>query len=74
MWNPASYAEMMGDDLDVTKVVVLDHITAILYVGQHSAGNQPMISQLKKRLKLVITTLALTLSGGMWPLSMNFRL
>ena len=33
MWNPASIAEMMGDDLDVTEVVVLDHITAILYVG-----------------------------------------
>ena len=34
MWNPASIAEMMGDDLDVTEAVVLDHITAILYVGQ----------------------------------------
>ena len=33
-WNPAGIAEMMGDDLDVTEVVVLDHITAILYVSQ----------------------------------------
>ena len=38
MWNPASIADMMSDDLDVTKAVVLDHITAILCVGQRSAG------------------------------------
>ena len=38
MWNPASIADMMSDDLDVTMAVVLDHITAILYVGQRSAG------------------------------------
>ena len=28
----------MGDDLDVTEAAILDHITAILYVGRHSAG------------------------------------
>ena len=28
----------MGDDLDVTEAVILDHIMAILYVGWHSAG------------------------------------
>ena len=33
MWNHASIADMMGDDLDVMEVMVLDHITAILYVG-----------------------------------------
>ena len=33
MWNPATIAEMMSNDLDVTEAVVLDHITAILYVG-----------------------------------------
>ena len=33
MWNPASIADMMRDDLNVTEVVVLDLITAILYVG-----------------------------------------
>ena len=33
MWNPASIADMMSDDLDVMEAVVLDHITAILYVG-----------------------------------------
>ena len=38
MWNPASIAEMMGDVPDVMEVVVLDHITAILYVGRQSAG------------------------------------
>ena len=27
----------MGDDLDVTEAVVLDHIMAILYVAQRSA-------------------------------------
>ena len=34
VWNPASIMDMMSDDLDVTEVVVLDHITAILYVGR----------------------------------------
>ena len=34
MWNPASITDMMSDNLDVTEVVVLDHITAILYIGQ----------------------------------------
>ena len=38
MWNPASITDMMSDDLDVTEVVVLDHITAILYVDPWSAG------------------------------------
>ena len=33
MWNPASITDMMSDDLDITEVVVLDHITAILYAG-----------------------------------------
>ena len=38
MWNPASIADMMSDDLDVTEVVVLDHITAILYASRRSEG------------------------------------
>ena len=38
MWNTASITDMMSDDLDVTEAVVLDHITAILYVGQWSVG------------------------------------
>ena len=38
MWNPASIADMMSDDLDITEAVVQDHITAILYVGQWSVG------------------------------------
>ena len=38
MWNPASIVDMMSDGLDVTEVAVLDHITAILHVGQRSAG------------------------------------
>ena len=38
MWNPASITDMMSDNLDITEVVVLDHITAILYIGQCSAG------------------------------------
>ena len=32
MWSPTSIADMMRDDFNVTKVV-LDHNTAILYVG-----------------------------------------
>ena len=38
MWNPASIMDMMSDNLDVMEVVVLDHITAILYVSQQSVG------------------------------------
>ena len=38
MWNPANIADLMSGDLDVTEAVVLDHITAILYVGRWSAG------------------------------------
>ena len=30
--------DVMSDDLDVMEAVVLDHITAILYVGQWSTG------------------------------------
>ena len=33
MWNPASIMDLMSDDLDIMEAVVLDHITAILYVG-----------------------------------------
>ena len=33
MWNPGSIADMMRDDLNIIEAV-LDHITAILYVGQ----------------------------------------
>ena len=29
---------MMSDDLDITEVVVLDHMTAIFYIGQQSAS------------------------------------
>ena len=40
MWNPASITDpaSMTDDLDIMEVVVLDHITAILYIGRWSAG------------------------------------
>ena len=38
MWNPASIADMMSDDLDLMEMVVLDHITAILYIGRQSAS------------------------------------
>ena len=33
-WNPAGIVDMMRDDFDVTEVVILDHIAAILYVGR----------------------------------------
>ena len=36
--NSASIVDLMEDDLDVSEAVILDHITAILYVGWHSAG------------------------------------
>ena len=38
MWKHASIADMMSDDLDVTEAEVLDHITAIFYVGRWSVG------------------------------------
>ena len=38
MWNPASIADMMSDNLNIIEAVVLDHIMAILYVGRQSAG------------------------------------
>ena len=38
MWNPASIKDVMGDDLGVTEVVVLDHIMDILNVGHQLAG------------------------------------
>ena len=34
VWNPACITDMMSDYLDVMEVVVLDHIMAILYMGQ----------------------------------------
>ena len=36
--NSAGDVDLMEDNLDVTEAVILDHITAILYVGQCSAG------------------------------------
>ena len=36
--NPANITDMMSDNLDITKVVVLDHIMAILYGGHQSVG------------------------------------
>ena len=38
--NSAGIVNMMGDDLDVTEAVILDYITAILYVGWCSAGER----------------------------------
>ena len=38
MWNPASITEMMSNNLDIKEAVVLDHITAILYIGRWSAS------------------------------------
>ena len=37
-WTLANIADVMWDDLNVTEAVILDHITAILYVGRWSAG------------------------------------
>ena len=38
MWNPASITDMMSDNLDITEVVALNHITTILYIGSQSAS------------------------------------
>ena len=36
--NSAGIGDLMEDSLDVSEAVILDHIMAILYVGQRSAG------------------------------------
>ena len=36
--NSAGIVNLMGDNLDITEAVILDHIIAVLYVGRHSAG------------------------------------
>ena len=36
--NSAGIVDLMEDDLDVSKAVILDHITAILCVGWRSTG------------------------------------
>ena len=33
LWNSANVVDLMEDDLDVTKAVLLDDVTALLYVG-----------------------------------------
>ena len=37
-WNLSGIVTIMRDDLDVMGVVILNHITAILYIGRQSAG------------------------------------
>ena len=65
MWNPASIINMMSDDLDITEAVILDHITAILYVGLWSAGK----GLTKEKLRPVLTILAHISSGETWLLN-----
>ena len=62
MWNPASIVDMMSDDLDITEVVVLDHTTAILYVGRLSAGK----GLTEEEAQACIDHLAHILSEGAW--------
>ena len=38
LWNPGNLVDIMEDNLDVMEAVLLDDITALLYVGWHSAG------------------------------------
>ena len=52
---------MMSDDLDIMEAVVLDHITAILHVGQWSAGE----GLTKGKLRPVLIILAQISNGGM---------
>ena len=60
MWNPASITDMMSDDLDITEAVVLDHITAILYVGQWSASEGLTEEEAQACILACIS------NGGMW--------
>ena len=48
-WTPANIANLMQDDLKVTEGVILDRITVILYVGQHSAGEGLAIKEAEAR-------------------------
>ena len=43
--NSASIVDLMGEKRDVTETVILDHITAILYVGWRSAGKGLMVEE-----------------------------
>ena len=43
MWNPASIADMMNDDLDVTEAIVLNHIMAILYMPYSNRGMKDLL-------------------------------
>ena len=69
VWNPASITDMIRDNLDIMEVVVLDHITAILYIGQWTAGE----GLTQEELRLVLIILAHISNGGMWLLSMNSK-
>ena len=53
----------MGGDLDVTEAVILDHITAILYVGWRSAGEGLTEEEAQ----------ALMLNGGAWQSNGNSK-
>ena len=69
MWNPSSITDMMSDGLDITEVVVLDHITAILYIGQRSAGE----GLTEEEAQACIDHLACTSNGGTWLLNMSSK-
>ena len=71
MWNPGSIADMMSDNLDVTEAVVLDHIPAILHVGQQSAGEG--LTQEELRLVPTILVLVRTSNGGTWLLNASSK-
>ena len=65
MWKPTSITDMMSDDLDITEAAVLDHITAILYVGQWSAGE----GLTEEEAQACIDHFSPLLSGGTWLLN-----
>ena len=69
MWNPASISDMMSDDLDITKAVVLDHITTIVYIGQWSASERLT----EEEAKACIYHFSHISNGGMWLSNMSSK-
>ena len=69
MWNPASMGDMMSGNLDITEAMVLDHITAIFYIGQCSAGEGLTVEEAQA----CIDILAHTSNGGTWLLNVSSK-
>ena len=67
--NSASTVDLMEDNLDVSKAVILEHIMTILYVGWHSAGE----GLIEEEAEACVEHLTLMLNGWAWQWSGSSR-